>query len=488
MHPELERLVQAAIADGVITEKERNVLHKKALSLNFDLDEFDVILDGRIHSQQALQKSHKRKVSAGNALVGLVCPSCGSKDLHKDVTAKGEEPKYRCNFCNTVSFKPLRELNTPPEHAKTLLPVDLANLRSLMASGSNVFLGPLPEAKMLANLSVTEQSELLKIGSVDLLIQMAEVTGYTAVLHILSKKPDSKIQLAVARNRASGETTLQFLSTNAAIREEILRKHELSAETLMVFINSYNFKTDHRIGSQPQLTPEMAKVVVRKSNSDCPSILKPVYGKKLKLSLARNPHMNLHATEEYVTLDGSTYEDPSEIQPVPKSCFPPGVKISTKEGVKPIEKIRIGDNILSVDHDGLLTYAKVTRISRFDESPVLKIHFHGTGKGTLLTTQHHTIKSGQRWVKAGELVAGDPVFQYDSERHQLTEAVVRHVDTVAMFPVYNLHVDGTCTFFADDLLCHSFTEFRIIRTVFSRIRETIRDLMNPRTELNPSQI
>ena len=45
---ELEELIEGALADGVITDKERAVLHKKAESEGVDPDEPDMVLDGRL--------------------------------------------------------------------------------------------------------------------------------------------------------------------------------------------------------------------------------------------------------------------------------------------------------------------------------------------------------------------------------------------------------------------------------------------------------
>ncbi len=43
--PELEQLIQYALADGVLTDKERAVLMKKAEAAGVDLDEFEMILE-----------------------------------------------------------------------------------------------------------------------------------------------------------------------------------------------------------------------------------------------------------------------------------------------------------------------------------------------------------------------------------------------------------------------------------------------------------
>ena len=44
----LEQLIDAVIADGVITDQERRVVYKKAASLGIDQDEIEVYLEGRL--------------------------------------------------------------------------------------------------------------------------------------------------------------------------------------------------------------------------------------------------------------------------------------------------------------------------------------------------------------------------------------------------------------------------------------------------------
>lgn len=72
MHPEIEKLIDLAIADGQITEKERNVILKKANELGVDADELEMVLDGRLHQIEANTPKHKEKV--GNV---RICPACG---------------------------------------------------------------------------------------------------------------------------------------------------------------------------------------------------------------------------------------------------------------------------------------------------------------------------------------------------------------------------------------------------------------------------
>ena len=45
---QLENLINAALADGVLTEKEKQILFKRAQSMEIDLDEFEMVLDARL--------------------------------------------------------------------------------------------------------------------------------------------------------------------------------------------------------------------------------------------------------------------------------------------------------------------------------------------------------------------------------------------------------------------------------------------------------
>lgn len=56
---DLEKLIQAALADGVVTDKERAILIKKVKEADGDTDEFEMLLDARIYEAQ--QKSGKAK-------------------------------------------------------------------------------------------------------------------------------------------------------------------------------------------------------------------------------------------------------------------------------------------------------------------------------------------------------------------------------------------------------------------------------------------
>lgn len=76
---DLEELIEASLADGVLTEKKRMVLHKKAKMEGVDSEELDIILDGRL-AKKKQQENLSRTTSTQSSKIGnvLKCPSCGA--------------------------------------------------------------------------------------------------------------------------------------------------------------------------------------------------------------------------------------------------------------------------------------------------------------------------------------------------------------------------------------------------------------------------
>lgn len=100
----LEDLIEIVLADGVITEKERAVLYRKADEEGIDIDEFEVVLEGRlakIRKDQGMSATstnpppppqQKTYQSPGQSKHGTVskCPRCG---------AVIEAASVRCSLC-----------------------------------------------------------------------------------------------------------------------------------------------------------------------------------------------------------------------------------------------------------------------------------------------------------------------------------------------------------------------------------------------------
>lgn len=78
----LKQLIDAALTDGVITEQERQVIKKKAMSENIDPDEIDVYLDSEIQKINIKKQQSTGIIkcpACGEVIPPLtgICPSCG---------------------------------------------------------------------------------------------------------------------------------------------------------------------------------------------------------------------------------------------------------------------------------------------------------------------------------------------------------------------------------------------------------------------------
>ena len=49
---ELEQLIETVLTDGILTDKKKHVLFKKAESFGIDLDEFEMVLEARLYKMK----------------------------------------------------------------------------------------------------------------------------------------------------------------------------------------------------------------------------------------------------------------------------------------------------------------------------------------------------------------------------------------------------------------------------------------------------
>lgn len=90
MNPELEKLIEFALADGVVTDKEREIVRRKAEKLGEDPDEAEMILDAKLAMQNKDAVSSTppspppavppRTQEQKSSKVGdiMTCPACGA--------------------------------------------------------------------------------------------------------------------------------------------------------------------------------------------------------------------------------------------------------------------------------------------------------------------------------------------------------------------------------------------------------------------------
>lgn len=105
MNEQLEKLIDLAIADGQITEKERKVILKKASELGVDTDEVEMILDGKLHQLQASKPKLKEKV--GNI---KTCPACGSFIKAMELTCSDCGHEFTNTQANSTLLKLLEQI------------------------------------------------------------------------------------------------------------------------------------------------------------------------------------------------------------------------------------------------------------------------------------------------------------------------------------------------------------------------------------------
>jgi len=93
MNPEIEKLIDFALADGQITEKERVIIIRKAEKLGEDIDEVEMILEAKISKLTLI--NNKGQSESKQGLVKK-CPHCGApaKAFSDKCDACGEDFRF----------------------------------------------------------------------------------------------------------------------------------------------------------------------------------------------------------------------------------------------------------------------------------------------------------------------------------------------------------------------------------------------------------
>lgn len=104
---DIEKLIDAVVADGVIKEKEREVILKKATAAGYDADEVEILLDARLYEKQRAQKTEEKTT----AQEPVVSPKKSSKQVANEADdefsfgAKLWEPVKELLAANKVNMK-----------------------------------------------------------------------------------------------------------------------------------------------------------------------------------------------------------------------------------------------------------------------------------------------------------------------------------------------------------------------------------------------
>ncbi len=136
------------------------------------------------------------------------------------------------------------------------------------------------------------------------------------------------------------------------------------------------------------------------------------------------------------------------------SCFSAGTLVSTRNGSVPIERVKVGDQVLAQDVvTGELAYRAVQGSRQTRVAPTRSIEL-SDGEGIRATDIHRFWLTGQGWVMAQDLQPGDRLRSLGR-----TVAVASVSGNSAPVPVYNLEVVGTPTYFvgSSQVLVHDNT-------------------------------
>jgi len=96
MNQEIEKLIDIALVDGVIEERERQVIRRKAEKLGEDPDEAEMLLNAKLHELQKAQSTATPKIrkcphcGATYPAGTTVCPECGYEYLHSQANTASE--------------------------------------------------------------------------------------------------------------------------------------------------------------------------------------------------------------------------------------------------------------------------------------------------------------------------------------------------------------------------------------------------------------
>ena len=119
-----------------------------------------------------------------------------------------------------------------------------------------------------------------------------------------------------------------------------------------------------------------------------------------------------------------------------------GTPVRTIDGLRPIETLQVGDQVLSQDTTtGALTFQMIQVVHHNPPSPTVELTFEN-GERLIPSVYHRFWRAGQGWTIARDLKPGDVLRTLDGLSRLTSSA------PGATVPVYNLDVAETRTFFA----------------------------------------
>jgi hypothetical protein len=180
------------------------------------------------------------------------------------------------------------------------------------------------------------------------------------------------------------------------------------------------------------------------SNIDAPAtvpLVRSWIGDQAVQTIWYTPHLGEFSKGELARLSRlfpEAEEKEWHLVPCHPGCFPKGSLVETLLGPRPIESIRVGDRVVSVDSSGQVTSARVASIFTTNNSIWEVI----TSEGPLATTDIQPLCLSTFQVKqAGDLQPGEVLLRLGAGGVYTVE-VERVSRTTRVEPVVNLVLEG----------------------------------------------
>lgn len=139
--------------------------------------------------------------------------------------------------------------------------------------------------------------------------------------------------------------------------------------------------------------------------------------------------------------------------PVIVSCFAAGTPVLTTTGPRPIETLRVGDQVLSQDvTTGGLSYEPILAVHHNPPDATLRVAL-ANGDEVIASRFHRFWVAGRGWSMARDLSTGDLLRSLSGPER------ITAIDTAPVQPVYNLDVAHSRTYFVgrSSMLVHDNT-------------------------------
>ena len=160
-----------------------------------------------------------------------------------------------------------------------------------------------------------------------------------------------------------------------------------------------------------------------------------------------------------VSSSGSSSSSGGESKPIYHTCFLAGTPVITKNGFKSIDKMLVGDFVLTYNEEKEINEYKRVKNVYIIKDVNEKLYTVKTNDTEFSLTGHHrvyTFRDGKyQYISAENLNVGDVVRYSNGEYHEITSISHKPINDT----VYNLEVEGNHNFFVNEngILVHNMS-------------------------------